>query len=446
MSNNDVELVARGSIRRNVQFLLDYKIERRDLENQRLPSIFMVPKLYRDISPISFTPRLVSIGPLHRKDTNLQKFEVQKSIYLHKLLALCGSNKKQTLEDCMRKVTMKIHDIKACYEVSTTYEDEEELARIMVIDGCFILYFTHLLSGKAGRFMGNRSTIPLIVNDMLLIENQIPFFVLKDIFEATFLQFNRNASLTDYLKILLKGYNPFHENKVTDNINQSTRHDHILGLLHNCLVPAHLEGSENFLRKGGPAFEQERHSAMELDRAGVNFRANNDVNWPMAMKLELPRFLCFPWFWCKPTLLMPKLYVHDSTELVLRNLIQYELSSLVPEYITSYMWAMDMLVDTLEDVAKLVKSGVLVNHCGSNENAANIINNICQDVSLDCFYYHQDWEDLDIYYKSCWPNAAASLKRKYFSSPWTIIALFAAIILFVLTLVQTIYTVKPQSP
>nr|KAJ0221747.1 hypothetical protein LSAT_V11C200060800 [Lactuca sativa] len=94
MSNDDVELVARGSIRRNVQFLLDYKNERRDLENQRLPSIFMVPKLYRDIGPISFTPGLVSIGPLRRKYTNLQKFEVQKSTYLHNLLALCGSNKK----------------------------------------------------------------------------------------------------------------------------------------------------------------------------------------------------------------------------------------------------------------------------------------------------------------------------------------------------------------
>nr|KAJ0220053.1 hypothetical protein LSAT_V11C200060810 [Lactuca sativa] len=94
---------------------------------------------------------------------------------------------------------------------------------------------------------------------------------------------------------------------------------------------------------------------MELARAGVNYRANNDANWPMAMKLELPRFLCFPWFWCKPTMLMPKLHVHDSTELVLRNLILYEQSSLVPEYGTSYMWAMDMLLDSPEDVAKLVK-------------------------------------------------------------------------------------------
>ncbi|KAL7614079.1 hypothetical protein Lser_V15G05637 [Lactuca serriola] len=413
MANNDVELGAGDGIGRTVQFLLDFKEKGRVLDNKPLPSIFMVPKLYRDISPRSFNPMLVSIGPLHRKDKNLQKFEVQKTTYLHNLLDMCVSNPEQTLKECVQKVSMKIEEIKACYEESTIYDHDEELVRMMVVDACFILYFIHLLAG-AGGFQGNGSIIPLIVTDMVLIENQIPFFVLKDIFESTFLQFKPNTSLTDHLKILLQ-------------------------------VPVDLL-SPSFLQKEGSIFEHKRHSAMELDRAGVNFRPNEDANWAMAMKLELPRFSCFPWFWCKPTLWMPKLYVHDSTELILRNLILYEQSSIVPEYVTSYMWAMDMLVDTPEDVAKLVKSGVLVNHCGSNENAANTINNICQDVAIDDFYYHQEWQDLDTYYNSYWPNAAAGLKRRYFSSPWTIIALIAAIVLFVLTLVQTIYTIKPQSP
>ncbi|CAI9270978.1 unnamed protein product [Lactuca saligna] len=413
------------------------------LDNKPLPSIFMVPKLYRDISPRSFKPMLVSIGSLHRKDKNLQKFEVQKTTYLHNLLDMCVSNPEQTLKECVQKVSMKIEEIKACYEESTIYDHDEELVRMMVVDACFILYFIHLLSG-AGGFQGNESIIPLIVTDMVLIENQIPFFVLKDIFESTFLQFKPNTSLTDHLKILLQGYTLFQNYKVTDTINLYTSHDHILGLLQNSLVPVDLL-SPSFLQKEGSIFEHKRHSAMELYRAGVNFRPNEDANWAMAMKLELPRFSCFPWFWCKPTLWMPKLYVHVSTELILRNLILYEQSSLVPEYVTSYMWAMDMLVDTPEDVAMLINLGFLINHCGSNENVANTINNICQDVAIDGFYYHQEWQDLDTYYNSYWPNAAAGLKRRYFSSPWTIIALFAAIILFVLTLVQTIYTIKPQS-
>ncbi|KAJ0792349.1 hypothetical protein HanOQP8_Chr01g0017061 [Helianthus annuus] len=34
--------------------------------NQISPSIYMVPNTLRDLSPSSFNPRVVSIGPLHR--------------------------------------------------------------------------------------------------------------------------------------------------------------------------------------------------------------------------------------------------------------------------------------------------------------------------------------------------------------------------------------------
>ncbi|KAL7613663.1 UPF0481 protein At3g47200 [Lactuca sativa] len=355
--------------------------------------------------------------------------------YLHHLLDHSGSNPEQTLQECVQKVILKIEEIKSCYE-ETTYNDEE-LATMMVIDACFILYFIHLISVEAGGFQGNWSIIPLIVHDMVLIENQIPFFVLKDIFESTFPHFKPNTTLTHHLKILLERYSFFMEYQVTNNINLDRTPDHILSILHYCLQPVH-----HPLPYSEVPMEQKRHSAMELDRAGVNFMPNEDANWAVAMKLELPRFSCFPWFWCKPTLRMPKLYVDDYTELLLRNLILYEQCTLVPEYVTSYCWAIDMLVDTPEDVAKLIKSGVLVNDCGSNESAVYILNNICNDITSDVFYYYQEWERLDNYYKSYWPNAAAGLKRTYFSSPWNIISVFAAIILFVLTLIQTIFTLK----
>ncbi|CAH1435971.1 unnamed protein product [Lactuca virosa] len=406
MATSDVEVGGGDSILRSVKFLLNCKEKGRNHGNRRPPSIFIVPRVYRDLSPTSFNPTLVSIGPLHRKDKDLQKFEVQKMTYLHHLLDRSGSNPEQTLQECVRKVSLKIEEIKSCYE-ETTYNDEE-LATMMVIDACFILYFIHLISVEAGGFQENWSIIPLIVHDMVLIENQIPFFVLKDIFESTFPHFKPNTSLTDHLKILLERYSFFMEYEVTNNINLDRTHDHILGILHYCLQPVH-----HPLPYSQVPMEQKRHSAMELDRAGVKFMPNEDANWAMAMKLELPR-----------------------------NLILYEQCTLVPEYVTSYCWAIDMLVDTPEDVVKLIKSGVLVNDYGSNESAVYILNNICNDITSNVFYYYHQWERLDTYYKSYWPNAAAGLKRTYFSSPWNIISVFAAIILFVLTLIQTIFTIK----
>ena len=50
------------------------------------------------------------------------------------------------------------------------------------------------------------------------------------------------------------------------------------------------------------------------------------------------------------------LNITNDTELVLRNLITYEQLSpcRVIHYVTSYVIAMDILIDNLEDVARLV--------------------------------------------------------------------------------------------
>ncbi|KAJ0640208.1 hypothetical protein HanLR1_Chr16g0612741 [Helianthus annuus] len=98
---------------------------------------------------------------------------------------------------------------------------------------------------------------------------------------------------------------------------------------------------------------------------------------------------------------MPVLDVNDFTELVLRNLIAYELlmhSKHISQYITSYAFAMDMLIDNEEDIAKLVKSKVLVNNIGSNQEAANMINSICKEVALKDFFYSDQWKELNHHY------------------------------------------------
>ncbi|KVH42632.1 Protein of unknown function DUF247, plant, partial [Cynara cardunculus var. scolymus] len=98
---------------------------------------------------------------------------------------------------------------------------------------------------------------------------------------------------------------------------------------------------------------------------------------------------------------------------------------------------MDMLVDTQDDIVKMVDSEVLINHLGTNQDAANMISSICENVILRDFYYNQQWNQLYSYYNGYWPKNIARLRRTYFSSPWNFIALVAGIILFGLTAVQT---------
>ncbi|KAL4573442.1 hypothetical protein LXL04_020248 [Taraxacum kok-saghyz] len=409
--------------------------------NQDRRSISMVPSAYRDLSPSSFDPRVVSIGPLHKQDEHLQGFEAQKLNYLYDLLNRVDprqESKIATLEECVQKVSNSIEQIKECYDGMKTSNDHA-LVTMMVTDACFILDLIFYLPKSGRPLWKNTLIIQPIIFDLLMIENQIPLFVLEDIFKCTVLKFEPQKSLTEYVLPLLELYNVFEEKLEVSKVNSHSPDsppNHILGLLHKFYQPETTERSREFtsVPKG--------HSVVELDRAGLNFCHNQDKKWAMAIELKLPWMSFFPWFCCKPTLGMPILLIDDFTELILRNLIVYELSFLAQNCVTSYACAMDMLIDTSEDVAKLVKSKVLINNLGSNENVANMMNNICKEVPAIDFLYDEEWTKLDTYYHGCLANLAAELNRTYFSSPWSCIALFGAFVLFALTLVQTIFSIK----
>ncbi|MFS7902322.1 hypothetical protein Hanom_Chr01g00009991 [Helianthus anomalus] len=358
----------------------------------------MAPGVLRDLNPSSFNPRVVSIGPLHRHDENVQEFEKQKATYLIKLMSRIHSSLEETLKLCMHKVYASMNKIKACY-VWTTPHDDAEIAEMMVMDACFILEFINQISelDEQGR-------------------SNIPFFFLDEIIQCTILKFDPNASLTSLIYRVLTFINPFETFIDISNISSNTHH--ILSLLHECYTPPDYITSH-------PS-SSTIPSAVDLDRAGVNFKPNQHSTWLMGMEVKLTTFICFFGSWLG----------------YLRNLIAYEQSSQTRYYVTSYAYAMYMLVNNQEDVAKLVDSGVLVNYMGSNEEAANMISGICKEVAWVDFFYVKQWKTINMYCNGYWPKHITRMRSIYFSSPWNMIALLAGIILFALTVVQTIFTIK----
>ncbi|PWA51796.1 hypothetical protein CTI12_AA429270 [Artemisia annua] len=453
MAEGDVELRHVVDIDQTVRLLLNYDERLQNRSKQHPRSIYMVPSIYRDLSPSSFTPRLVSIGPLHHQDEHLKEFEVQKATYMHNLfhnvLRPLGSTPEQIMKACVTKVRNSVDQIRACYIGMKTYPDSK-LVKMMVTDACFILAFIYNLSVAYSSLGQNVLLYTHIFLDMVLIENQIPFFVLQDIYECTFSKLHPRVPLAEFIFKIQKSCNIFEGELEMDNSSTSSTHDHILGFLHKSYQNPDLGSSTvRTMIKRQSVAELDRlpkikgQSVAELDRSGVRFSHKCDAKWPMAMELNYSRFLCFPLSWSKlTTLKMPVLRIHDHSELFIRNLIVYEQSSGVQACVTSYMYALDSLIDTPEDVAKMVKSQVLVNYLGSDEEAAGVINNICKEVSIRDFYYQNEWKVLDDHYKAYWPNIIAGLRRRYFGNPWSIIALVAGIVLFILTVIQTSYTVK----
>nr|XP_043622642.1 UPF0481 protein At3g47200-like [Erigeron canadensis] len=449
--------------------------------NQR-PSICKVPSILRDLSPDSFKPQLVSIGPLHKEETNVQEIERLKRTYLHDLLKRPISPPKQPktkLEDCLEKVNSSIAKIKSSY--SATEYSEDQLANMMVMDGCFILEFCLKDISKEQTLLSKIQTFRISI-DLMLLENQIPFFVLQDIFDLTKPD-SISLSLTSLLhEVLLKDVHPFYispnmefpdEFSLPDVLNNSN-HVHVLDCLHKsyqfkssaivdtscgvCIVPwvtlfkymYNMCGllcsclSKKFETVAARTALNYNHTVVELERSGVNFKPQEDKNKAMAMQY-VKASACFWWPWRKPiTFVMPTLIIQDFTEVVLRNFIAYEqFNPQVNYYFTSYSCIMDKLIDNEADVGTLVESRVLINHLGSYKDAATMINSICKNIQVidDQFYYSEEIKALDEYYNSYWPNSFAHLRRTYFSTPWSFIALLAGITVLVFTVVPGIYTV-----
>ncbi|XP_076895475.1 UPF0481 protein At3g47200-like [Bidens hawaiensis] len=309
----------------SVQSLLKCIKKGENQAKQSSPTIYMVPSTVKDHNLTCYKPRLVSIGPLHREEENLQAGEGEKAVHVFSLLSRVNSMQEETLQACALKVNASINQIRSCYAETIAYNNAE-LTKIMVMDGCFILEFLYRITKREKSNLGNMMFIQFTIYDLVLLENQIPFLVLQHIFECTISKFDQTASLINLIHAVLEQVNPFKEHKLKSS--SSTAHHHILGLLHECFQYENATSSE---------FPNSRFpSAVELDRAGVNFKRVRDTEWPLVMEVKLCRLPCFSCSWGKPTLIMPVLDINDFTGLVLRNLIAYEqFSDNITQYITS---------------------------------------------------------------------------------------------------------------
>jgi hypothetical protein len=101
---------------------------------------------------------------------------------------------------------------------------------------------------------------------------------------------------------------------------------------------------------------------------------------------------------------------------------------------------MDFLINTVKDVDLLVQKGILVNWLGNHEAVTTLVNNLLtRVVNTNMNSNYSDLcKDLNTFYKDPRHSWKATLRRDYFSTPWRIASTVAAIILLVLTFIQTV--------
>lgn len=396
-------------------------------ESESFASIYRVPEEIRKRKESAYTPRCVSIGPLHSKDQHILNSPLQnvKKTYANDIFGRISSKEVGSEEEklnksmvilmaCLRKMMESLDKVKKCYA-----EDVNDVldVEMLVTDGCFILELLYKFKDEESDkrkdpIFGNILMPYYIQHDLLLLENQLPFFVLEELFNLVAAHIActpPTPTLDEYVFPYINGmWNPEKKETTTNN-----NYNHILDIVHKHYLDHDAKPPSSGHNVAMPC-------ASNLEYAGVIFEDGKKVEF------------------CKPQgpfdrarFIIPTLDLYDSVEPFLRNLIAYEQCCPgVPGYFTSYAFLMDTLINTPRDVQVLEKAGIIRNYLGASEDASNLFNNLCKEIVLVGFYFTETTTAATDYSKGCWHDAMAHLRRRYFATPWTFIAFCAGFITF----------------
>ena len=75
-------------------------------------------------------------------------------------------------------------EIRSCYSDFFDLNSGEDFVKMILMDGCFIVEYFLLVKENRGDELDSMVWAhPLIAYDILLLENQLPFFILNNIFD-----------------------------------------------------------------------------------------------------------------------------------------------------------------------------------------------------------------------------------------------------------------------
>ncbi|XP_062164865.1 UPF0481 protein At3g47200-like [Alnus glutinosa] len=146
--------------------------------------IYKVPERLRRVKESAYTPKVVSIGPLHHGGhQGLRAMEEHKLRYLRDFIDRTGESLKFFV-DFVRKNEAKV---RGCY-AETIQFSVDEFVKMILVDAAFIIEVllkssTPKLQDKNDRIFKKPWLIQDIWTDMLLLENQLPFFIIEDLFK-----------------------------------------------------------------------------------------------------------------------------------------------------------------------------------------------------------------------------------------------------------------------
>jgi hypothetical protein len=384
--------------------------------------IFRVPRDIRELNEKAYTPKYISIGPLHFGANETLRATQKLKMEFFKMFV---DKAQVSVEELGRAVSDdEVNIIRGCY-AGTSELDDLNYQKMIVLDASFIIVFFLISLMPTEWEYKSEFTIlkSQLMDDFLLLENQLPFFIIQTLYNLAFKSHpgSRYPSFVKLTYDFLKRYNTQNMPPPPDSIKIM----HFVDLIRTFFLPNDLP------RRSQGIIDMHLCTASQLHKAGVKF------------KVRLSKCL-FDLKFTNGVLKIPRLQVDYSTEYFFRNIMALEQFYYKWEsYVSDYIRILDFLIDTTKDVDLLVQKNILVNNLGDSNAVATMVNNLNKGTSLSSMNlnYCDLCKDLNTFYKNPRHTWKVALRRDHFSNPWMTMATVSAIILLLLTLGQTICSI-----
>lgn len=382
-----------------------------------------VPDQLRRVNEEAYTPRLISIGPLHHYSKKLQTMEKIKLKFLKSFLQRFP-DPETILQKLLTTVKEMEQYISYCYgESIMACSHNHDFLKIIFVDAIFILeLFIRSNDGKSDDVLKEEAGVDLSVLkvDLVLLENQLPFFFIESLFTMAFSRYDRSL-----IELTFWFFDNFNTMKISPI--KAGRIEHFTDLVRTFLQPT----STSLPTRESYWYDELQYPATQLEEAGLKFQVgSNELLFDLDVGM----------------LEIPGVELSNLTEALFQNIIAFEQTRCAgDEFLSGYFAMLGSLIKTTKDMDLLRQYKIVENRFHDSNEATLVVKNLYSSIIRANGNYKLIGDRLNSFYRRPWRTQLHiwknALKRDYFCNPWRSAATIAAFILLVLTLIQTVCSI-----
>ena len=252
---------------------------------------------------------------------------------------------------------------------------------------------------------------PILKFDLVLVENQLPFFVLEMLFKQENFPAELKLGLLPLRKLAFKFFQCYNFQMMSPR-NFDAKIEHFTDLVRFFYLSGQLPDRSS----GGAKLS---YFATQLHEAGVKLKGVQ-FEEKIGHYRGYRCFLDIRFDLNNGVLEIPCIKLNEEKIRLIQNITALEQSHYVGQaYVTDFFVILDFLINNSKDVDLLCDRGILVNYLGDSNAAASAANNLNTNILWDYINleYSKICEDLNAFYKKPWHRWKATLWHQYFSTP-----------------------------